>query len=151
MRCSDQVIFSHQVGNQLTRWQVVYRLQVSNEMQALAADFIVEDQFRQTEGEHEIQHARTGYRIHTGYCGQQGTAERLATSLSIEELAITQRHVGLSWQVQRLGNRDIGNIEMLGLYCCHRRTRRFHMEGCWRTTKYHRRARSNDLRHGQTG
>ncbi len=59
MRARDQVIVPHQVGDELACRQVVEDFDLAHEMQRLPAHLVVEDQLRQAEGEHEVQHART--------------------------------------------------------------------------------------------
>ncbi len=120
-------------------------------MQALAADLVVEDELRQAEREHEVEHARAGHRIDAGERREQRAAECLAATLGVEKLAIRESHVGLGRQIQRLGDRDIGDVEVLRLDGRHRRTRGLHVEGRRCAAEQYGRSRADDLGHRDAG
>ena len=43
----------------------------------------------------------------------------LATTLCVEELAVAECHVSLGRQIERFGNRNVSDVQVLGLDSCH--------------------------------
>ncbi len=149
-RC-DQVVLLHQVFDEAARWQVSERLEVAHEVQALAADFIVENELGQAEGQNEIEHAGPRDRVDAGDRSEQRARESFTAALRIEELGVRERHVGLRRQAERFGDRNVGDIEVLRFDGGHRRTRRFHVKCRRCATEQNRRTGPNNLRHRDTG
>ena len=147
----DQVLVGHQVLDQPVHRQVVDDPDVAHEAQCLAAHLVVEDELRETEHQQEIQHPGTGHGVDPRQGRDQGAPERLRPCLCVEDRPVREGHVRLGREAERLGDRNVGSVQLECLDGRHRRACDLHVEGRRRSPEEHRRPGPDDLGHGDPG